>query len=81
MSKDQAAFPPWMTIAITTALIGTLITGAWAWTARQTAQVHNHETRISVTETRVDGIDKSLDELKQGQQRMEDKLDRALRRR
>ena len=69
-------------------IIGTIITasitGAIAWEGRMSTRSHDHETRINVIEEhqklRDIEVDKSLDEIKDGQRRMEDKLDRALRR-
>jgi hypothetical protein len=76
---------PWATkVAVgtlITALVGGGVTGAFAWVTRTSARGHDHETRITVLEDHTKTIDKNIDEVKKSQERIEDKLDAALRRR
>lgn len=59
---------------IVATLITTLVAAVFTWGGYVSAQGHKHETRISVLEDHQKGIDTKL-------QRIENKLDAALRRR
>jgi hypothetical protein len=77
LSRSMQKVPMW----IVQAAIGILLTGGATWVTWASVTSWKHETRITVTETRVDGITKSLDEIKEGQKDMSKKLDRLIERR
>ena len=78
-TSSVAVIPNWMVTVFWTAVIGSVVTGTVAFATRLSATSHDHETRISVMEDHTKGVDRSLDEIKAGQLRIEDKLDRSLR--
>lgn len=77
--------PSWLVKLVVGSIVTAMVTGAVAWEGKMSARSHVHETRISVLEEhqeiRDKEIDRQLEDIKKGQNRMEDKLDRALRRR
>ncbi len=68
------ALPAWMTKAIVTAIIGALITGFSAWGALLTGRGANHETRITVVESKVDDVRSDIKEIKQDQKEILNEL-------
>lgn len=75
-----AVLPRWLSKALITALLGAVITGAVAWASQLSGKQVTHESRISVLEDHQRGIDKSLDELKVGQQEQREDVKEILRR-
>jgi hypothetical protein len=71
--------PSWAIRAVITTIVGLFLTGFVTWGAHLSDADAKHETRISVLEDHIKGEDKSLEELKQGQRDMDEKLDRILR--
>lgn len=70
--------PAWIAKAIITAAISVLVTGAGAWGVHLSAKSNDHEKRIAVAEEHQRNIDKALDEIRDGQNTMNQKLDRLL---
>lgn len=79
--RNQTTIPPWVVKTIVTTVIGLLLGGFAAWGRTISTRSHDHETRISVTEEKVSDMRSDINEIKHSQERIEDKLDRALRRR
>lgn len=75
------SMPSWVSKVIATALITALIGGAFAWGAGVSSKVSTHEKDIAVQKEKQDNVVEDIDEIKDSQRRMEDKLDRALQRR
>lgn len=71
LTRSFDRVPAWLVQTV----VATAISGLIAWTTWSTAATIKHETRIAVVETRTNGIDKSLDEIKDGQKEMNRKLD------
>ncbi len=65
-------------------VLGAVLSGGIAWTTWATVTANRHETKIAVVETKVNNVDKSLDEIKGEQKDFRNetnkKLDRLLER-
>lgn len=77
LSRSLNTVPSW----IVQVVVGTMITALVAWTTWATATTQKHETRIAVVETRTNGIDESLKEIKANQKDQTQMLQRLLTRR
>ena len=65
--------------ALVVSVIGAGITGFVAWASATTEQQNAHESRISVMESRQQNIEKSLEDIRAAQLRIENKLDAVIR--
>lgn len=79
--SEEIAVPSWMVKAIVGTLITALIGGAAAWGRTLSTKANSHETRITVTEDRVDRLKGDVAEIKDGVKEMNRKLDRLIERR
>lgn len=77
LSRSIERVPMW----VLQALFGVILSGGVAWTTWATVTANQHEAKILVVETKVDDIHKDIAEIKRGQQRIDDKLDRLIERR
>jgi len=77
LSRSVDRAPMWLVQAV----VGILLTSGVAWATWASVTAWKHDTRITVTETRVEGLDKTLTEIKDGQKEMNRKLDRLIERR
>jgi len=81
----ETPLPSWLVKAIVISIITAMIGAVVAWGNILATRTDVHEKRISVIEehqtTRDKEIDKDLEEVKATTRRIEDKLDRALKRR
>jgi hypothetical protein len=66
---------------IVQAVVGLALTSMASWATWASVATWKHETRLAVVETRTDGIDKSLTEIKASQSEINHKLDRLIERR
>jgi hypothetical protein len=75
--------PQWKLAAggIATTIIGALLSVALGWIHTVNTKQNEHETKIAVIQSDQHSMKESLDDLKVGQRRVEDKLDKALERR
>ena len=77
----MSTIPMWVVQAVT----GILLTSGVAWATWASVTSWKHETRITVTEQKVDGVKEDVTEIKQEQKEMRNemntKLDRLLERR
>lgn len=60
---------------ITRTVLTVLLTGATAWITWASTTTWKHETRITVAETNINTVNKSLDEIKLGQKDMNQKIE------
>lgn len=72
--------PMQLLVGITTALLGALLTFSLGWVHNISAASTAHESKIAVLDERTRATDKSIDEIKASQRRIEDKIDRTLER-
>ena len=74
MNKYIMSIPAWVLQTV----VGAILTAALTWGSWTSISLQRHESRIAVSESRANTVDKSIDEIKQSQLRIEDKLDRIL---
>ncbi len=72
--------PMQLLVGVATALLGALLTFSLGWVHNISAASTAHEARIQVLDERTHATDKSIDEIKASQRRIEDKIDRVLER-
>lgn len=73
--------PQWAQRAVVIALVTVLISGAVGWATATGTRDNVQERDIAVLAERTQALEKSLNELKASQHRIEDKLDKVLERR
>lgn len=73
--------PSWMVKVLITAIIGGLVTGVFAWGQSTTENVSEIRTENTVLKVKVERTEKDIQEIKQSQRRIEDKLDDVLQKR
>jgi len=74
----EEKFPSWIPRLIITLFITAIITGAFGWASATSTKDVIQDKDIAVIKTNINTLDKSLDEMKMSQRRIEDKLDKAL---
>ena len=77
LSRTINILPAWLLQAV----VGLFLTSSIAWATWATTSNMKHETRISVTESQVIGVGRSLEEIKAAQKEINQKLDRLIERR
>lgn len=77
LSRSIETVPAWLIQA----LIGIILTASVSWATWTTTTTNKHETRLTVVEEKVGNVKQDISEIKSGQRRIEDKLDRVIERR
>jgi hypothetical protein len=77
LSRSMNTVPMW----IVQAAVGILLTSGVAWATWASVSSWKQESRISVMETKVDGVKDDIKDIKDGQKEINQKLDRMLERR
>jgi uncharacterized membrane protein len=73
--------PPWVGKLVLGTFITATIAGSLTWAQSLTTAANNHDKEIAVMKTEQVTLRRDITEIKDGQQRIEDKLDRAIERR
>ena len=74
LSRSMSTVPMW----IVQAVVGILLTSGVAWATWASVSSWSNAARISVVETKVDGVRDDIAEIKDGNKEMNRKLDRLL---
>jgi hypothetical protein len=77
LSRSFDRVPMW----IVQTIVGILLTSLIAWTTWASVTSWQHETRITVTEQKIDEVKDDIKEIKDGQKEIIHKLDRINERR
>jgi outer membrane murein-binding lipoprotein Lpp len=77
LSRSVDRVPMWVLQAIA----GVVLSGGVAWTTWATVATNRHEAKIMVVETKMDDVHEDIKDIKAGQEKLNDKMDRLLERR
>lgn len=77
LSRSISTIPMWIVQAAAAAALS----GGIAWSTWASVSNWKHEVRLGVVETKVEDIHKDIEEIKQGQRELGQKMDRLIERR
>lgn len=76
LSRSIGRVPMWLLQA----MFGAILSGGIAWTTWATVASNKHESKIAVVEAKMDAVKDDIQEIKDGQKEMNQKLDRLIER-